>query len=188
MHKFIVIEGLDGVGKSAITLALANRLNSLGHPARAIKSPVGDFSLSIPYVNKECDVNSHYLFYLAGIKHTSDKVRTMLHDVTVVCDRYIYSTEAYHKANGATVIVDLSTLDLLEPDYKFLIKVSDEKIRSRRIENRGQTDDGDNIIKAPGNLIDRIEQEFMRYNLIEIDNSNRPIAETLTEINDILNR
>jgi dTMP kinase len=188
MHKFIVIEGLDGVGKSGITVALANKLSNLGRPARAIKSPIGDFSLSMPYVNKECDVNSHYLFYLAGVKHTSDQVRTMLRDTTVVCDRYIYTTEAYHKANGASVVVDLSTLQLLEPDYKFLIKVSDEKIRSRRIEDRGGVDDGHNIVKAPGNLIDRIEREFGRYNLIEIDNGNRPIDETVAEIAGIVNR
>jgi dTMP kinase len=188
MHKFIVIEGLDGVGKSEITLALASTLNNLGQPARAIKSPVGDFHLSAPYVNRECDVNSHYLFYLAGVKHTSDKVRKMLSDTTVICDRYIYTTEAYHKANGASVVIDLLTLDLLEPDYKFLIKVSDEKIRSGRIENRERVDDGDNIVKTPGNLIDRIEQEFTKYNLIEVDNSNRPIDETVAEIIGIINR
>ncbi len=183
-NKFIVIEGIDGVGKSTIAAALVNELNKLSVPTILVKSPLGDYQLATSYINTNCDVNSHYLFYLSGIKHTSDLIRKMLKDYTVVCDRYIYSTEAYHRANNLSVFVDLKTLNILEPDYKFYISVFDEEIRQRRISARGKTDPGDNEIKQSGSLIERIESEFEKFELTVIDNTNRSIEDVVKEIRD----
>jgi dTMP kinase len=181
-NKLIAVEGMDGVGKSEITLRLVNALNAIGVSSIAIKSPIGDYHLSAGYVNLKCDVNSRYLFYLSGIKHTSDLIREYLSDYTVVCDRYIYSTEAYHKAQNLSVVVDLESLNILEPDYKFYITVSDEEIRRNRLIARGLFKPGDEEMSGKGSLIERIENNFKNFNLLEIDNTYRALDDVVEEI------
>lgn len=180
--KFIVVEGIDGVGKSIITVRVCRRLNELGAVSVSVKSPVGDYALSKSYVDRRCDVDSHYLYYLGGVKHTSDVVRKLLKTHTVVCDRYIYTTEAYHRAAALSVSVDLSTLGLLEPHHKFYITVSDENVRRARISRRGGQAPGDEEVREKGSLLQRIEREFEGFELVRIDNTYRTLDEVIEDI------
>jgi len=181
-HIFVAIEGIDGVGKSTIATELSTRLNNLGIPTLMMRSPVGDYQLAAPYVNNICDVDSHYLFYLSGVKHTSEEIRKALGHHSVVCDRYIFSTLAYHIANNASAQVDIASLNILKPDFAFYISVSDEQLRMSRILGRGKIDPGDQETRQKGSLVEKIEQEFARFGLISIDNTNRPLNEVVNEI------
>ena len=65
--------------------------------------------------------------------------------------------------------------------------MSDEKVRQKRILNRKKKEDpGDDIIKNPGNLVDRIEEEFQKYGLLKIDNTNRSVDEVISDIIKII--
>jgi thymidylate kinase len=176
---FIVIEGLDGVGKSSVAAALAEKMTREGMPSTAIRCPTGDYRLSEPYIRRMCDTDARYLFYLSGAKHTSDVVSSLLIDGSVISDRYYYSTLAYHRASGLRVSVDHESLDLLVPDFKYWLTVKDEQVRQERIKNRAEINPADTVVRAPGGLIERIELEFQAFGLTEIDTTGINLAEVV---------
>ena len=178
---FITIKGNDGVGKLTFVAELTEQLNHLGMSAVFVKSTIGDYQLEVPYVNRKCVVDSHYLFYLAGIKHTSEEIGKEFARHTVVCDRNIYSALAYYQANNTDIHVDVKTLYILEPDNRCYITVKDEDVRRNRIVGWMKTESCDEEIKQTGGLIDRIEKEFVKFDFITIDNINRPLEAVVQE-------
>src|ERR1700677_1365004 len=92
-NLFIVLEGADGTGK---TTAAKNLAKSLG--AKYIATPPPKFREIRNVVDKDVSVGVRFLFYLTGVLHASDIVRQTLANQPVVCDRYIASTIAYHRA------------------------------------------------------------------------------------------
>lgn len=178
-HLFVVVEGLDGTGKSSVVRGVAARMVGAGHPAIAIRCPVGDFSLAEPFVRQACTTDARYLFYLSGAKYTSDIVSDLLATQSVVCDRYYYSTVAYHQACGAQIEVDLASLGLRQPDLKFCLTVSDEQVRQTRIASRGEATPGDRVVREPGGVIERIEARFRSFGLKEIDTTSRPLDDVV---------
>jgi thymidylate kinase len=101
--------------------------------------------------------------------------------VTVVCDRYIHTTQAYHAARGVK-IVDDGTLALIRPDHAFYITINDEGVRRTRITGRGRLEPGDEQARGQGGLLDMVERYFSTANLIPIDNGDRPFEATLDEL------
>ena len=91
--RFIVIEGLDGIGKSTTIDRLCERLG-----AQTASSPT-------PFMNKirkrfhdaEPDLRNQY--YELCNAEFSDTVESMLEDGDVVCDRFVASTASFKLAN-----------------------------------------------------------------------------------------
>lgn len=84
--RFIVLEGLDGVGKSTLTAGLAQHLRA------ALWKPPGEELSSVrAVIDQELsrDPLSGPLFYAATIAEASVKIRAELaRGRDVVCDRY----------------------------------------------------------------------------------------------------
>jgi len=133
---FIVVEGLDGTGKTTFAQALAHALG-----AAYLKTPpeeISRFRADLDDVLGR-DPMARQLFYASGVAAASARVRELrARGRHVVVDRYWASTCVY--ASLGSIPVDLHDLDyrLERPDYTFFLDLP-EKERRRRIRARGAT-------------------------------------------------
>jgi dTMP kinase len=176
-HRFIVVEGLDGSGKTTLARSLADALTRRNIPTLAIKTPPPQLQQSAERVAHDFAVNARFLFHLAGVCHTSSAVHQLLETSSVVCDRYLLSTVAYHDASGRTAAVDIASLDILLPEVTFYVVV-EERLRQERIRMRGALTPGDELTLTPGGLLDRIDAAMRRAGTVVIEN-NGPVGTTV---------
>src|SRR2546422_940162 len=92
-HKLIVVEGIDGTGKTTVARRLATAIR-----AKYLRTPPPRFDSLRKYVDKEASVETRFLFYLCSVAYASDIIRRELTKRDVVCDRYLGTTLAYHRA------------------------------------------------------------------------------------------
>ena len=178
-NKFIVIEGIDGSGKTTVSQYLCDKING-----SLYKTPSFPFSVLRDFVDKCVNTKSRFYFYLSSVIHASSEIAKLLEHKNVVCDRYILSTLCYHRA--ATSFFkpfDESTLQILEPDFTFYLD-ADYNVRIRRIvdrENIGNTD-AVNTDLHDKEYQERVKHEFSKYkNLIWI-NTNIISPEEVADI------
>ncbi|MFW8632071.1 dTMP kinase [Vibrio natriegens] len=132
---FIVIEGLDGSGKSTVSKHLAEKLN-----AKLLTTPGADFK----DIRKQLDTvfehntKARQLFYMATVLNVADEAQRLIDSGQhVVVDRYWLSTQVYHHwmSNGQCYKLDEVESELLAPDLTVYLDLSvDERIA--RIINR----------------------------------------------------
>jgi dTMP kinase len=185
INKLIVLEGIDGVGKTTIAHELKKILKKKGIPVILYEDyeiKHTNFNVLKPLVKKMPIVGSH-LFYLSSAIYKSQVISKLLKEKWVICDRYYFSSVAYHKTNGSNLEVS-SLNDILLPDYGFLLTV-DESIRRKRIMQKTHITKSDLIPKKPGLTPYVMENYLKEMNLIEIDNSIS-IKETLQTIIEII--
>jgi dTMP kinase len=149
---FIVVEGIEGSGKSTLIAGLAEHLKDAGHAVAVTRepggSPVGDAIRAI-FLNRALSISpltESLLVNAARAQHVADVIRPLLADGRIVlCDRFTDSTLAYQ---GYGRGVDLAALrricaiaaDGLEPDLDLLIDVPVSVARERLRERREATD------------------------------------------------
>lgn len=182
--KLIVLEGIDGVGKTTISKILQKELLKNNIPTiryEAYENKKKGFNKIKPFVKKDVPINSSLFFYLSSGIYKSEIIQKLLIKKWVICDRYVYSTLAYHKVRGADLsMVNLNNLPIIIPDFNFLIKL-EEKTRITRVKNRKSSEVQDFKPKTPHNLIGKMEFELEKFKPIIIDNSLN-INDTLKKI------
>lgn len=157
---FIVIEALDGIGKTTLTRRLAaalggRALDTPGEALRPVRAGVLD-GLG-PHQTARC------LFYAASVLAVGDDARQLAEAGTpVVIDRYWLSTRAYARARGVTVRLDDIEALVARPDATVLLTL-DEAERQRRLRARGTTE-------ADRETLDR------RFRQVVLDDMRRPGA------------
>lgn len=132
---FIVIEGLDGSGKSTVSKHLAEKLN-----AKLLTTPGAGFK----EVRKQLDTvfehnpKARQLFYMATVLNVASEAQRFIDSgQNVVVDRYWLSTQVYHHwmSNGQCYTLDEVESELLAPDLTVYLDLPvDERIA--RINNR----------------------------------------------------
>ena len=133
---FIAIEGGDGAGKGGVIAALAQALESAGHPCLVTREPGGTpegerlRSLIVDTGGPAWDPKAELLLiYAARVQHVKTVILPQMTDgVTVLCDRFVGSTLAYQGAGHglpASLIVDLHRqfADDLWPDLTISLDV-----------------------------------------------------------------
>ncbi len=136
MNKFIVLEGLDGVGKTTLARGLAEQIQGVylstpGEPFAPIRGAIIDAMGD--------DQLGRALFYAATVSTQGQRAaREVAAERTVIMDRYWPSTLAYAQARGVTLNLDALTPGLVVPDVVVLITL-EETERRRRLRQRTVT-------------------------------------------------
>lgn len=163
MCPFIVLEGIDGVGKTTCAQLLAQELN--GHYMATPPHPFARIRLEIDQMD---DLASRFFYYVSAIVGTSAVIKRMLNSYPVVCDRYIYSTLAYHRALGvATDSLIVGKLPITWPDHSFFLTAT-EQARSKRLKQRGMGN-WDKFFQHDGSRREELERQFNTFNLTVVD-------------------
>ena len=146
--KFIVIEGLDGSGKTTQTKILAAKLRDKGISVVTHAEPTGgEYGKKCREIlsgAKKCTKSELALLF------TADRIDHNVNDVdginmhiekgeTVLCDRYYYSTLAYQGVDVGMEwlkTLNLDCEDIRKPDLCIFLDLTPEKSMERIYANR----------------------------------------------------
>ena len=130
--RAIVLEGIDGCGKSTVAEMFARRLG-----VRLLREPggtvVGEKIRQLLSSTGMC-VKAQICAYMASRCELVDSIGK---DEIVVLDRYYHSSMVYQKANLYVVEKMIKLLALPKPLVTFVIDV-DPKVALRRVAERGE--------------------------------------------------
>jgi thymidylate kinase len=136
-HKFLVIEGCNGVGKSTITEYLSARLgaSTFHYPPEFVS-----FRRDV-HLDESIAPLPRLVYYLAATLHLSDLARARLTQSHVVCDRYLASPLSLMIAESA--IEETEARRLVKPFLSYLCKpnvtlllTAEHEVASARIQKR----------------------------------------------------
>ncbi len=176
---FISIEGVDGVGKTTVATLL-----SADGAFQYHKCPSGEFAKLRGEVDVHATPLERYCFYRLASQFDSEQIRRSLCTDSVVSDRYIASTAAYHFAMDDRVRSIHDESGILKPHFAFLLGARSE-VRTQRMAKRAIVS-SDARLEADGVLLDRVAEIFMLFDLIYIDVSDISAMEVVTEIKRII--
>lgn len=183
---FFVIEGDNGTGKDTV----ASKFIEDGFEIITYDKKIRTME---NLAKKEVGKN-RVLKFMAYNKAESDLIKEKRNYKNVLLIRYFVSTLAAGYADGIFAYKD--TIDILKNTYpKFekpdaIIRLKcDYQERVNRIENRNSKDDDDKTYRRNVRyrwITDKIK-ENINLNWIDIDTSNKSIAQIYTEINNSIN-
>jgi len=144
---FIVLEGIDGTGKSTISKKLKAWLEEKGREVVLTAEPTGDWlGMAVRRANNEdLDPRTESLLFTADrCQHTLRIEEMLKQGKVVICDRYYGSTVAYQGAalekdmgdNAVSWLLNLNGPVIRHPDVTILL-TSEPKVAMRRVGNRG---------------------------------------------------
>ena len=177
---FIVIEGVDGSGKTSVGKILAERLRAVYY-----KTPSGLWQKYRRIVENKNPL-LRFTYYLFATICSSFEISGILKKKSVVCDRYIYSTWCHHFVYGCRFLklMPVHSFPVKKPDLIFYLSVSDNE-RERRISMRkGNTEkDKDSL------TLMEIQKNFSKIsNMKKIDTTNCKVSEVVEKIySEVLN-
>ena len=166
--KFIVIEGVEGAGKSRQCALLTDSLNAMGVPTLHTREP-GGASLAEAIRGLLLDpayspdaIAELYLYSAARRDHLNKVVFPALEQgKVVVCDRFIYSTLAYQGYGRGLDLqfirrVNEITISPLKVDLGLFLDISPEAGFSRK----GGADRGDRLERESLEFFNRVYNGF----------------------------
>lgn len=178
---FIVVEGIDGTGKTTVSRRLAEKL-----PAFYYSTPPEEFSEMRKWIDREVTtIETRYIFYLTALVLAGNEIRELLKSGSVVCDRYVLSTTAYHLALGLPLkyLEAVDTIDLPTPTVTFYLHC-EENERLRRIRQRGVSV----MDLEHTRMANKIRHEFEKADTIRIDTTYKDVDKVVDEILEHISR
>jgi thymidylate kinase len=129
--RFVVLEGLAGVGKSTIAPLLAAALD-----ADLVETQLPEFTQVRNYVDEQRLVNARLHFWLMANYAVSDVVRSRLRaGRDVVIESYFYRALATHAAMGARPVPVVDWDGVVVPDLAIELTLR-EPLRQQRLVER----------------------------------------------------
>ncbi|WP_299200542.1 AAA family ATPase [uncultured Amphritea sp.] len=138
MAFFIVLEALDGVGKTTLAKMLAHH-----YDYNFMSTPGSELQLIREKIIKGLGQSqiARALFYAATVQAEGEKASSFRQvGENVVMDRYSASTIAYAVARGIAMDLDASLSKSIKPDLTILLTL-DEQERQSRLIKRGASDE-----------------------------------------------
>lgn len=166
--KFIVIEGVEGAGKSRQCAMLVEGLNGEGIPAVLTREPGGVAlseklrALILDPAYSPDAITELYLYSAARREHLIKEVFPALEEgKVVVCDRFIYSTLAYQGYGRGLDLeyvrqVNARTIAPLEVDLGLFLDISPEVGFARK----GGADKTDRLEREDMSFFNRVYDGF----------------------------
>lgn len=200
--KLIVIEGLEGSGKSTAVATIVELLSRCGIQTLTTREPggtaIGEQLRSIiknpEYKNILDDKSELLLFYVARTQLLEEVIKPALEQgIWVIADRFELSTMAYQAGGRGldkTMIQHLSNfcLNHFKPDMTLYLDISPED-GMKRVALRGGFD---RIEQQSIDFFHRVHETYMSYvhdnPEITLINASQPLNQVQDEIRNALNR
>ena len=187
--KFIVIEGLDGCGKSTISNLLQEKhdailLNDLPDKIKPWLKIIG---------NTKIPEATFSYFTLCNLLKSQEIETIISSGKNVILDRYFYTTYIYHQQIVTTNFpVEIKTFynKLLQPDIVIFLDVPQE-IRKERISSRsGELQWYGDAISIQTDLTENYFRLFNDLNtkVLRVDNHSNNIEQSIQIINNEINK
>lgn len=194
--KFIVIEGLDGSGKGTQITLLENKLREKGISLHRTCEPTehatgGLIRDALCGMTKRTPCELASLFLADRISHCANPVsgikKLIENGVTVICDRYYYSSFAYQGMDTDLKWVmdqNLNCPDILQPDLCIFLDVPPAECDARIEKGRAQRE----IYESGVETITRIRDKYVEvFSLLEghniaIINASRTPEEVASDV------
>lgn len=158
MSVFIVLEGIDGSGKSSVSHHLKEELENIVTTREPSDSPAGE--LADRTSREETPPHYDFFLYLADRVHHTAEIKRWLDDgKNVICDRYWGSTCAYQAASGELALdytIETQEEFIQEPDLTILFDVDPEE-SLKRISDREQKSKYENM-----DYLKRVRENYLK--------------------------
>lgn len=195
MGKFIVLEGLDGSGKSSLAKALANQGDSVFfEPTRSTAEglEIRGILSSEPEITVEINRTLLKLFRIDRLWNLENQIKPGLKNGRVVLDRYFFSTAAYQgldQEHCLNIVEEyLNDKEVLQPDLVLYLDVSVEQSLSR-LSTRNTTRDvyekKENLEKIKKNYMNIWQRFAPEINLRVID-ASKTMSEILVKAKKLI--
>ena len=190
---FVVIEGLDGSGKSTQMNLIKNKFNALGHEAMITfepsDGPVGSMARHVIDGGFKLENETIALLIAADrYQHVHDVIKPALDaGVHVICDRYYYSSLVYQGRNHDEFLrvaeYNGCVMNDMKPDVVIYLDVLPEECMRRLNESRNNLsiyEDAAQLEQQRQKYFEVFDALSARENIIIIDATHASI-ETIIE-------
>ena len=193
MGVFIVLEGIDGTGKTTVCRSAAEILLSEGRDAEATFEPTdtGVGALIRSGAAGRISQRAESLLFVADrIEHTDRIVRRVGEGAVVLCDRYYASTIAYQSASLDGDSEDEGWLETLSerfvgiPDAVILLDMDPGEALAR-VGSRGEEGSKFEELRFLTQVRERYLELAERYGF-EVVDASRPREEVLADVMKII--
>jgi len=180
MNSVIVLEALDGVGKTTVAKILARKMNAvLYRPSVKIIQFVNE-SVKLPYGSPVRSENIR-----KSLEMMSNEIKEITKYSTVVIDRFYASWASAEAGDGnlrmAGLSIDNWPRNLIKPNLSIHLRV-DEDVRLARIGSRAHQNDREIRLGNDQTYRHRVLRSLTRLTNYDVDNTFRTPDETASRI------
>lgn len=188
--RFIVIEGIDGSGKTTLAHSLARMIGHAETTFEPTDGPIGSVlrSGSLGDIPPEAEA---LLFAADRTIHTEAMRKVLDSGRWVICDRYTGSTVAYQAASlgdraDRDWLLDIQKRSVMRPDLSVLLDI-DPAVSMARVGSRGEELSRFERL----DFLEKVRSEYLRLAEVlgyEVVDASRPPEEILGDVLDIMEK